>query len=634
MASPSVMTNAAIAAKLHEMAQMLEVLGENSFRANAHAKAARALESLDQPAALLDAPALQAIDGIGPKLAEKIIECVRTGRIVEHEQLRAKVPQGVLDVLALPGLGPKTVHAMWTTLGVDGVPALRRAIDDGSLRTLPRMGDKAVQKIKDALSLAAASAGRVHLGPAWALAQRVVAHLREDPAVARVEPAGSLRRGKETVGDLDVLVALRDGQEQHAARVMARACGMPGVLRVIASGSTKTSLLLDRTGGTGRWGGDAAEQSAEAPPAGAGVQCDVRVVPLRSFGSALQYFTGSKEHNVRLRGLAQAQGLTLNEWGLFEQASWDAYHDAHAPKDEARTKLPKARAGADEAGIYAALGLPCPPPPLREDVGELDAPPPGAKGTPAGRFADLIEVGDIRSELHAHTTASDGELSIEQLAREAHARGFHTIAVTDHSQSSTIANGLKPDRLRKHIDAVRAVHERLHKELGMHVLAGSEVDILADGSLDYKDELLAQLDVVVASPHAALSQDPATATQRLLRAIAHPLVHILGHPTGRLVMRRAGLSPDMDALCAAAAQHGVAMEINSHWMRLDLRDAHVRGALRHGCVLAIDCDVHAREDFDNLRFGVLTGQRGGLPKERCVNTWPAAKLHAWLRRKR
>jgi histidinol phosphatase-like PHP family hydrolase len=293
-------------------------------------------------------------------------------------------------------------------------------------------------------------------------------------------------------------------------------------------------------------------------------------------------------------------------------------------KVEDGTDLPKAVAGADEEGIYAALKVAFPQPEQREDRGEFDVKQP----------TRLIELADIKAELHAHTTASDGAMTIEQLARMAHARGFHTIAVTDHSQSSTIAGGLKPDRLRKHIDDVHSVHAKLHKELGITVLAGSEVDILADGSLDYKDDLLAQLDVVVASPHAALTQDTEAATKRLLKAIEHPLVHILGHPTGRLVMRRGGLSPDMARLFAAAKQHNVAMEINAHWMRLDLRDTHVRQAVNAGCVIAIDCDVHAPSDYDNLRFGVMTARRGWLTADMCINTWDAKKLHAWLKSKR
>jgi DNA polymerase (family 10) len=258
---------------------------------------------------------------------------------------------------------------------------------------------------------------------------------------------------------------------------------------------------------------------------------------------------------------------------------------------------------------------------MREDRGEVGL----------TRVPELVTVPSIVSELHAHTTASDGDLSIEELAREAHARGFHTLAVTDHSQSSTIARGLKPDRLRTHMQDVRRIAAKLKTETGLHLFTGSEVDILSDGTLDYDDELLEQLDVVVASPHAALDQDPVTATKRLIKAIEHPRVRVLGHPTGRLINRRKGLEPAMSELFAAAKQHNVALEINSHWMRLDLRDVHVRGAVEAGCLIAINCDVHQRTDFDNLRFGVLTARRGWLPASRCVNTWNAATLHAWLR---
>jgi DNA polymerase (family 10) len=325
--------------------------------------------------------------------------------------------------------------------------------------------------------------------------------------------------------------------------------------------------------------------------------------------------------------------MTLNEWGLFKDAQWDAFREKMF-KDDAQghaqmlAAMPKRIAGATEEEIYAALSLSCPPPEVREDRGEV-----GGKQV-AASMSDLVTLADIRAELHAHTTASDGSLSIEELAREAHRRGFHTIAVTDHSQSSTIAGGLRPDRLRKHIKDVKAVHDKLHAELGLTVLSGSEVDILADGTLDYADDLLAQLDVVVASPHAALTQDPATATKRLLKAISHPLVHILGHPTGRLILRRPGLEPAMAELIAAAKEHDVALEINAHWMRLDLRDTHVKAAVDAGCDIAINCDVHERTDFDNLRFGVMTARRGWLPKASCVNTWTAKKLHAWLKRKR
>jgi DNA polymerase (family 10) len=324
------------------------------------------------------------------------------------------------------------------------------------------------------------------------------------------------------------------------------------------------------------------------------------------------YFTGSKEHNVRLRERALKKGFTLNEYGLFPDDD---------EKEPPQRRGVKPVAASTEAGVYKKLGLPEIPPELREDRGELDL-----EETPR-----LVELDDIAAELHAHTTASDGILSVVELATEAKKRGFHTIAVTDHSKSSAIANGLSPERLREHIAAVHAARELVH---GITILAGSEVDILADGHLDYTDDLLAQLDIVVASPHTALSQDAATSTKRLLKAIAHPLVHIVGHPTGRLINRRAGLPLNMAEIVAAAVEHDVALEINAHWMRLDLRDTHVRAAVDAKCKIAIDCDVHEPMDFDNLRFGVATARRGWVTPELCINTWPAKKLHAWLRAKR
>jgi DNA polymerase (family X) len=627
--------NEMVAAKLDAIAQMMEVLGEDSFRSAANARGARAVSALAEDVAELakNKSDLLAIEGIGPKLADKIIECCTTGTMREYDELAARVPTGVLEVLGLNGVGPKTARAMWQQLGVDSVAKLEAAIANGTLLQLPRMGEKAVAKIKDAILLRAQSAGRIPLGIAWTHAQAMATYLRALPGVLHVEPAGSLRRGKETVGDLDIVLALTPGQEHAADGVMERFRAAPGVVKVLVSGQTKSSVILSLDG---QYAPDQASPDADPPTPpphdaesiGRGVQCDVRVVPASSFGSALQYFTGSKEHNERLRAIAQKQGLTLNEWGLFEDAAWRAYHDgakSKASKGTARSEhqtMPASLAGATEASLYERLGVVCVPAPMREDRGEFDL----------TTLPDVVTIEAIRSELHAHTTASDGELSIEQLARAAHQRGFHTIAVTDHSQSSTIAGGLKPDRLREHVRAVRSVHAKLHQELGISVLAGSEVDILSDGVLDYKDEVLDLLDVVVASPHAALTQDTATATKRLLKAIAHPSVRILGHPTGRLISRRRGLEPAMSEIYAAAKEHDVALEINSHWMRLDLRDTHVRGAVDAGCLIAIDCDVHALGDFENLRFGVMTAQRGWLTKQLCVNCWPAEALRRWLSR--
>ncbi len=602
--------NQALAEHLNEIAEMMELLGEDSFRAAANARAARLVEGM--PGAVEDVAkdrgALLAIKGIGEKLADKIVEFCEKGGTAEHEGLRAKVPPGLLEVLRVPGLGPKTVRAMWQVLGVTDVASLERAIGDGSLLALPRMGEKAVEKIRASLAVVKGGQERLRLGPAAALAERFIGHIRGHAGVGEVCVAGSLRRGRETVGDLDILAMAGHGHEGRCADIVQHFTAGPGVVQVLAAGETKGSVRVTLSHDTGRW---KQEGHDERVPAGPSIQVDLRVVPRESWGSALLYFTGSKEHNVRLRERALAQGMTLNEWGLYPEDG------GNAPP---QTRGVRAKASRTEEEVYAALGLAWIPPEVREDRGEFER-----------RAWDLVELKDIRAELHAHTTASDGSMSIAELVGRAQDRGFHTIAVTDHSQSSTIARGLRPDRLRRHIGEVREVGEKVK---GIRVLAGSEVDILADGRLDYEDELLAELDVVVASPHAALSQDSVTCTRRLLKAVEHPLVHILGHPTGRLINRRKGLEPDMACLIAAAVEHDVALEINAHWMRLDLRDTHVRLAVEAGAKIAINCDVHAPEDFDNLRFGVLTGRRGWLSAGACVNTWDARKLSHWLGKKR
>ncbi|MBX3382883.1 MAG: PHP domain-containing protein [Phycisphaeraceae bacterium] len=611
--------NQELASTLSDMARMMELLGEDSFRAAAHSRAARAIEGLagDIETIAADRGALLAIEGIGAKMADKIIEFCTTGVIKEHADLRARVPEGLLSVLEVPGLGPKTVRAMWQQLGITSRDGLARAIEDGSLLTLPRMGEKAVAKIRDALTFAAAAGQRTWLGKARPVADVFIDRLRSLAGVERVEAAGSLRRGRETIGDVDILVGMAADAPPAATLAVGEVFRTtPGVTHVLAAGDSKSSVMFSIDASQGRWQPTPNPEKGESlpppPPGGPAIQVDLRVLPASVYGAALMYFTGSKEHNVRLRERAIARGMTLNEWGLFP----DTHKDLGPPQSRGVTPI----AAATEEDVFRALDLPWIPPEVREDRGELDHPRPWA----------LVDLADIKAELHAHTTASDGVFTIEQLAAEARRRGFHTIAVTDHSQSSTIAGGLRPDRLRRHIDAVREANERTE---GITILAGSEVDILADGRLDYDDDLLASLDVVVASAHAALTQDPATATRRLLAAVTHPLVHILGHPTGRLVIRRPGLSPDMSEIFAAAREHNVAMEINAHWMRLDLRDIHVRAAVEAGCLIAIDCDVHEGADFDNLRFGVQTARRGWVTADRCINTWPARRLHAWLRAK-
>jgi len=598
--------NQALANQFEEISQMIDLLGEDSFRASAHARAARTIADLsfDLEPLAEDKKKLVALDGVGSKIADKIIEFVTTGKIAEHEELAARVPPGLLAMLAIPGLGPKTVRAIWQDKGVTDVAGLKRIIADGSILSVPRMGAKAAEKIKAAIALAEQGLERLCIGQALPVAERIIEAIKKLPGVQSVAYAGSLRRGRDTVGDIDILVSsTKPGPIGEAFRTL------PQVRTILAAGDSKSSVRVAVSDDTGRWTLEGKDGKSDAGPT---IQVDLRVVPAASWGAALMYFTGSKDHNVRLRERAQRAGLTLNEYGLFPEDNQDTPPQARGIKPVA---------GKTEEEIYAKLGHPYLPPEIRESSGELDLKEPPR----------LVELEDIKAELHAHTTASDGAMSIEELAAAAKARGFHTIAVTDHSKSSVIANGLSPERLEAHIEAIRKAQEKVK---GITILAGSEVDILGDGSLDYSDKLLAKLDIVVASPHVALSQTPEAATARLLAAIRHPMVHILGHPTGRLINRRAGLSPDIPKLAAAAKEHGVAMEINAHWMRLDLRDTHVRAAVNAGSLIAIDCDTHAQNDYDNLRYGIMTARRGWVTPELCINTWTAKKLHGWLKSKR
>ena len=598
--------NKELAVRFQQISDMLELLGEDKFRVNAHARAARSIKDYPADLAALagDRKALTAIDGIGAKTADKIIEFVQTGRIAEHEELEKKVPAGLLAILGIPGLGPKTVKLMWDQLGIVDVAGLKKAIDDASILTLPRMGQKTIDNIKESMAFMEEAGDRLWIGQAMPVAEGLVARLKKIQGVKEIAFAGSLRRGKETIGDIDILVAADDSEAVRSAFV-----SMPEVEKVLANGETRSSVRLRVGSDLSRWSSGDDETQASG---GAVVQVDLRLVPRESWGAALLYFTGSKDHNVRLRERALKQKLTLNEYGLYP------LDDRNEPPQRRGVK---AVAGKTEEEIYTKLKLSWVPPEIREDRGELEV-----RETPA-----LIELGDIKAELHAHTTESDGALSLEELVAEAKKRGFHTIGVTDHSKSSIQANGLSVERVKEQI---KRVHDYAKSVKGISVLVGSEVDILADGTLDYDDKLLAQLDIVVASPHTALKQDPKKATARLLKAIEHPLVHVLGHPTGRLINRRPGLEPAMDELIAAAVEHETALEINAHWMRLDLRDTHVRAAVEAGALIAIDCDVHTLADFDNLRYGVMTGRRGWLTADQCVNTWSRQKLAAWLKRKR
>ncbi|MGJ8637715.1 MAG: DNA polymerase/3'-5' exonuclease PolX [Phycisphaerales bacterium] len=578
-----------------QIGQMLELLGGDRFRVNAANKASRELKSqtldLESMAKDEDIKGLTAIEGIGKGTAGKLVELAQTGKIGEHVELSEKIPSGLMAVLAVPGLGPKTVKLMWDELKIESIEDLKAGIADGSVAGLPRMGAKTIENISAAIEFQESSGGRLHLGIARPIAMKFVELMESVEGTTRAAFAGSLRRGEETIGDIDILISTSDADAARAAFV-----GAEGVTRVLAEGDTKCSVRYAIGELGGRFSGMSGPEE---------VQIDLRIVDENAWGAAMCYFTGSKDHNVALRKLAIKQGITLNEYGLFKNSD-----DRGDPM-----------ACETEEGIYTALGIALVPPPLRQDRGEIQY----------EELPDLIEVSDIKADLHTHTVDSDGKMSLEESVKIAKARGFHTLAITDHSQSSVIANGLKPDRLRAQIEMIRAFDQQTK---GFSVLAGSEVDILVDGSLDYDDDLLNELDVVVASPHAGLKAKPKQATKRLLKAIEHPAVHIIGHPTGRLIGRREGLEPDMNELIAAAVEHDVALEINAHWLRLDLRDMHVRAAVEAGCKIAIDCDVHRAEDYDNLIYGVLTGQRGWLTAEQCVNCWGKARLHKWLKSKR
>ena len=560
-------TNTELAKMFHTMATVLEIMGENAFKVNANSKVARALEDLVEDVATIED--VTTIPGVGKSSAKKIAQYIESGEMFEYQQLIASIPHGLLDVMNVQGLGPKTVRRLWQEADVTDIPSLREAIENGRLASLPRMGKKTIENITQSLDFLATNANRTRLGVVLPIAENLIAQLKVLKGVTNMTYAGSLRRGKEIIGDIDILASTDEPK-----LLTDTFCAMSDVEKILAQGDTKCSVRLD-----------------------VGLQVDMRVVDVVKFGAALLYFTGSKEHNIVLRERAIKQDKKLNEYGLD-------------PSNLSET----------EEVIYADLGMPWIPPEVREDHGEF-----ACNETPM-----FITSKDILCDLHCHTTASDGHMSIEELATIAIARGFHTIAVTDHSQSQGQANGLKPDRLRTHIDLIREKNETIS---GVTILAGSEVDILPDGTLDYDDELLAMLDIVVASPHAALQQSPNEATKRLLAAIEHPLVHIIGHPTGRIINKRKGLEPDIPTLVAAAVECDTALELNANSYRLDLKDTHVRAACEGGAVIAINTDAHRPEDFDQLQYGILTARRGWAEPKNCINCLEHDELQTWLLRK-
>lgn len=572
------MRAAEVADVLEEIGRLLEFKGENPFKVRAYLNAARALADLDEPLEKLVAEGrVREIAGVGAAIADKIAAYAETGSIPLLERLRQEIPAGVLDLLAVPGLGPKRARAAFEILGVASLDDLEEAAASGRLAQVPGFGEKTARTILENLTRVREYTGRWLSAEARPLAKRLLDSLGRDPAVTRVEIAGGLRRAWETVHDID-LVAAADEPEA----VIERFAELPPVAGVLGRGDTKISVRL-----------------------AGGLPADLLVVEPAAFPFALQYFTGSQSHNTKLRWLAKRRRLKLNEYGLFREdgMSLDC---------------------ADEAAVYRALGLAWVPPELREDRGEIES-------AAANQLPALVELSDLRGVVHVHTEWSDGRATIAAMAVAARERGFEYLVICDHSRSAAYAGGLDAGQLL----AQREEIERVNAEMdGFTVLAGCEVDILADGSLDFPDEVLERLDVVVGSAHSRLGLPREEQTARYLRAIASPWLDILGHPTGRILNRRSGADLDMERILDAAAEHGVALEVNVDPHRLDLDWRWHRAAVDHGIRLSIDPDAHGPETIEFLDHGIGIARKGGLTREDVLNALPVEAFRAALRRNR
>jgi DNA polymerase (family 10) len=571
---PSPLDNRAVARVLADIADLLELKGENPFKIRAYRNAADTVAHAAEAVAALDEATLRSWNGIGKDLGARIREIALTGDTSIRRELLSEFPPTLLDVLRLQGVGPKTVAVLYRDLRIKSLDDLGAAAKAGRIRTLKGMGAKKEQLILQAIEERQRVAGRHLLSRATETAEAIVAYLATFAPAAEIVTVGSVRRGAETSGDLDILAS---GAEASLADAFI---AYPSVERVLARGGTKASVWLR-----------------------AGMQADLRIVSADQRGAALQYFTGSKAHNIALRDRALERGWKLNEYGLFDATE-------------------QAIAGATEEGIYRALGLRFIPPELRENRGEIEA-------ALEGGLPTLIERADLRGDVHMHTTESDGRESLETMAAAARARGLEYIAVTDHTQSLAMANGLDEARTLAHAERVRTHSKTLE---GLTILAGSEVDILADGRLDLADDCLAKLDIVIASLHSQLQQDEDEATRRVIRAMENPHVDIIGHPTARWLLRREGARLALEKVVDAARANGVALEINSQPHRLDLCDSHARLARDRGVKLAINSDAHEVPALDYPRWGILTARRAWLTRDDVINTRPLKAFRAGLRR--
>ena len=558
------------------IADLLEIRGENIYKILAYRKAADSLSNLGQDVnEIWKQGKLTEVDGVGKAIAEKIDELLSTGHLGFLERLEAEVPPSLAELLQVPDLGPKKVALFWKQLGITSLKELENAAREGKLRSLPGMGDKSEAKIIAGIEALSRRSKRIPIGRAWPFAQELLAYLRSVEGVRAVELGGSLRRMRATVGDIDILAAARDSRA-----IMDAFVNRKDVARVLGKGETKSSVEFTH-----------------------GLQAQLWVHPAEHWGTALVYATGSKDHNVRLREYALKRGYSLSEHALQR-------------KDGSEVTCER------EEDVYKTLGLPFIPPELREDRGEVQA---AIKGS----LPELVELKDIKSDLQTHSTWSDGKCSIKDMAIAARSRGYKAIAITDHTSGLGVVQGMTEDDLKKRLVEINKARDELGDSI--LILNGAEVEIRSDGSLDYTDEVLASLDLVIASLHSSLRQPREKITARLLKAMHNPHVDIIGHPTGRLMPDREGADLDMDAVLAVAAESGVALEINAHPARLDLDDVHAKRAIELGIKLSINTDAHDDAGMEVMHFGVSTARRGWVEAKDVINTFSPAQLTRWLK---
>ena len=575
--SARTMDNQSVAQIFADIATLMQLKGESVFKIRAYTRAAEVFEHLPGQVALLaeDEESLKEIPGIGDAIASKTHELITTGKMEFFEKLRGEFAPGLLDIMTVPEVGPKTAMRAAEDLGIESIEDLEAALRDGSFATLPRVGAKKAASILRHLEARVNQADRMPIGKALPIAEQAIEALyKAAPGVRRLTVAGSVRRWRETAGDIDILGVADDPES-----ITATFAGLPMVVDVLGQGGTKASVVVS-----------------------GGAQIDLRVSDEKHFGALLLYFSGSKQHGIRLRERAQRLGLSLNEYGLtdLESGELSTYET--------------------EADVYEALGLPYIPPEMREDLGEIAA-------AESGEMPVLVEPGDIRGDLHVHSDWSDGRVSMEEMVREAASRGLDYVAMTDHSSGRGIANGLSVERLVAHNQEVDEVQALVG---GIRVFKGSEVDIRADGTLDYTDDELAELDIVIASVHSGMSQTSDVMTARIIKAIENPHVTAIGHLTTRFVLERPSIEADFDAIFRAAAANGTLMEINASPKRMDLKDSHIRRARDLGVRFFIDTDAHEPGGLDQTRYGIGNARRGWAEKHQVMNTLPASDFERFL----